>query len=279
MTWWIVGFILLLVFMLFSFGLDLWTDALWYQSVGFDAVFWTRLGAQVGLFAAALLGSLAILLLNVYLAGRLMPPPDPEPYRRFVPDPDGSHQRGGSGGRSGPRPGHAPGCRRAAPRHVRHRRHPRPDADRRRGARGPRRAHRPGDRRLGRERLGHRAAVGQSRAVLPGCGGRHHGSGLRAGYRLLPLRAPVPAARPGALQRHRAGHAGAGLRPVPRRGLAREPRVHDAGPGPPRDPRRAVPAVGGVRLPARQVRARVQQSRRPLHRRELHGPERPVPRV
>jgi hypothetical protein len=67
---------LLFVFMLFSFGLDLWTDALWYRSVGFDAVFWTRLGAQVGLFAAALLGSLAILLLNIYLAGRLMPPPD-----------------------------------------------------------------------------------------------------------------------------------------------------------------------------------------------------------
>ena len=77
-TWWIVGLILLLVFMLFSFGLDLWTDALWYRSVGFDAVFWTRLGAQVGLFAAALFGSLAILLLNVYLAGRLMPPPDPD---------------------------------------------------------------------------------------------------------------------------------------------------------------------------------------------------------
>ncbi len=77
-TWWVVGLVLLLVFMLFSFGLDLWTDALWYRSVGFDGVFWTRLGAQVGLFAAALLGSLAIMLLNVYLAGRLMPPPDPD---------------------------------------------------------------------------------------------------------------------------------------------------------------------------------------------------------
>ena len=25
-------------------GIDLWTDAIWYQSVGFDSVFWTRLG-------------------------------------------------------------------------------------------------------------------------------------------------------------------------------------------------------------------------------------------
>src|SRR5687768_599096 len=75
-TWWLVGIVVLSLFVLFSFGLDLWTDALWYRSVGFDAVFWTRIGAQAALFAAALLGSLAILLLNIYLAGRLMPPPD-----------------------------------------------------------------------------------------------------------------------------------------------------------------------------------------------------------
>ena len=43
--------IVIAIIILFSFGLDLWTDALWYASVGFDGVFWTRLGAQVGLFA------------------------------------------------------------------------------------------------------------------------------------------------------------------------------------------------------------------------------------
>ena len=75
-TWWVAGIVVLSLFVLFSFGLDLWTDALWYRSVGFDAVFWTRIGAQAALFAAALFGSLAILLLNIYLAGRLMPPPD-----------------------------------------------------------------------------------------------------------------------------------------------------------------------------------------------------------
>ena len=75
-SWWIAGIALLVLFVLFSFGLDLWTDALWYRSVGFDAVFWTRIGAQAALFAAGLFGSLAILLLNLWLAGRLMPPPD-----------------------------------------------------------------------------------------------------------------------------------------------------------------------------------------------------------
>ena len=64
------------LFVLFSFGLDLWTDALWYQSVGFDGVFWTRLGAQFGLFVAIGLGTLAILLLNLGLAARLVPPPE-----------------------------------------------------------------------------------------------------------------------------------------------------------------------------------------------------------
>jgi len=46
------------IFLLFSVGLDLWTDVLWYSSVGFDAVFWTRLTATVGLGvgANALLG-------------------------------------------------------------------------------------------------------------------------------------------------------------------------------------------------------------------------------
>ena len=29
-----------------SFGVELWTDVIWYQSVGFDGVFWTRLAAQ-----------------------------------------------------------------------------------------------------------------------------------------------------------------------------------------------------------------------------------------
>lgn len=59
-------------------GIDLWTDAIWYDSVGFDSVFWTRIGWQVGLFAAGLLVALVVLLVNLFLAGRLVPPPDPE---------------------------------------------------------------------------------------------------------------------------------------------------------------------------------------------------------
>ena len=75
--WFVVGAILLVLFTVISFGLDLWTDVLWYQSVGFDGVFWTRLGAQAGLFVATLGAALLILLGNLWLAGRLLPPPDP----------------------------------------------------------------------------------------------------------------------------------------------------------------------------------------------------------
>ncbi len=63
--------------LLFGVGLDLWTDALWYTSVGFDSVFWTRLSATLGLFAGAFALALIVLFGNLWLARRLAPPPTP----------------------------------------------------------------------------------------------------------------------------------------------------------------------------------------------------------
>ncbi len=63
------------LFLLFSVGLDLWTDALWYLSVGFDSVFFTQLTATLGLFVGAFILSAVVLLGNLWLAGRLTPPP------------------------------------------------------------------------------------------------------------------------------------------------------------------------------------------------------------
>ena len=62
---------------LFGVGIDLWTDVLWYQSVGFSSVFWTRLTAGVGLFAGAGLLAGVVLFGNLWLARRLSPPPEP----------------------------------------------------------------------------------------------------------------------------------------------------------------------------------------------------------
>ncbi len=61
--------------LLSSTVLDLWTDALWFTSVGFDSVFWTRVGTQVALFVGALVVVLVVLLGNLWLAGRLGPTP------------------------------------------------------------------------------------------------------------------------------------------------------------------------------------------------------------
>jgi hypothetical protein len=69
--------IFLALVVLFGVGLDLWTDALWYTSVGFDSVFWTRLTATLGLFAGAFVLAAVVLLLNLWLARRLAPPPTP----------------------------------------------------------------------------------------------------------------------------------------------------------------------------------------------------------
>jgi uncharacterized membrane protein (UPF0182 family) len=73
--WWIAGGVLLSLILLLGVGLDLWTDVLWFQSVGFDGVFWTRLTAQLGLFAVTTILALVILLGNLWLAGRMMPRP------------------------------------------------------------------------------------------------------------------------------------------------------------------------------------------------------------
>ena len=63
------------IFLLFSVGIDLWTDALWYISVGFDPVFWTRLIATFGLGIGAFILAAGVLFGNLWLAGRLTPPP------------------------------------------------------------------------------------------------------------------------------------------------------------------------------------------------------------
>jgi uncharacterized protein len=65
------------VVLMLAVGIQLWTDAIWFRSVGFDQVFWTRVGVQVGLFIGGLVLALVILLGNLWLAGRLTPPVDP----------------------------------------------------------------------------------------------------------------------------------------------------------------------------------------------------------
>ncbi len=75
-TWVVFGLaVILLLFV--SVGVGFWTDVLWYRSVGFESVLWTRVGAQSALFVFGVLVTLAVLLGNLAIAGRLAPPADP----------------------------------------------------------------------------------------------------------------------------------------------------------------------------------------------------------
>jgi uncharacterized membrane protein (UPF0182 family) len=74
----VLGVLIVIVLAILLFGrtaVDLATDVMWYRSVGYEGVLWTRLGAQVGLFALGALVALAVLLGNLWLAGRLAAPP------------------------------------------------------------------------------------------------------------------------------------------------------------------------------------------------------------
>ncbi|HYN70206.1 MAG TPA: UPF0182 family protein, partial [Candidatus Eisenbacteria bacterium] len=75
-TWAISGIVVALLLAL-SIGVGFWTDVLWYRSVGFEDVLWTRVGATGGLFLGATIVALLVFLGNLYLARRLAPPPDP----------------------------------------------------------------------------------------------------------------------------------------------------------------------------------------------------------
>ncbi len=82
-----VGFValaVLLVVILLGVGVNFLTDAIWFRSVGFESVFWTRVTTQVGLFAVGGIAAVVFLLFNVWLAGRLLPPPDPERASPFA---------------------------------------------------------------------------------------------------------------------------------------------------------------------------------------------------
>jgi hypothetical protein len=59
---------------LFGVGLELWTDMLWFQSVGYQEVYWTRITAGVALFFIGLVLALIAFLGNLWLASRLIPP-------------------------------------------------------------------------------------------------------------------------------------------------------------------------------------------------------------
>jgi uncharacterized membrane protein (UPF0182 family) len=70
----VIGVVILAIIVLGGTVVTFWTDAIWFRSIGYDAVFWTRVLTRIGLFAGTLAAALAILLVNLWLAGRALPP-------------------------------------------------------------------------------------------------------------------------------------------------------------------------------------------------------------
>ncbi len=115
-----VGFaalVIVVVVVLLGVGVNFLTDAIWFQSVGYASVFWTRVLTQIGLFVGGGIIALVFLLFNFWLAGRLLPPPDTERaspfagwFERLAGDDRGRPWEGRptarpGGNRMGPRPG------------------------------------------------------------------------------------------------------------------------------------------------------------------------------
>ncbi len=105
-TW---AFILIVVGVLFvgSLVVNLWTDVLWYGSIGFVDVLWTRIGSQAGLFALGGIGALIVLLLNLYIAGRFSDRAEPgsgDGLRNFFARFEQASAGGFGQGPRGPRP-------------------------------------------------------------------------------------------------------------------------------------------------------------------------------
>jgi uncharacterized membrane protein (UPF0182 family) len=76
----ILAAVVVLVLLLLTVGgslIDLVTDGMWYQSVGYAQVLWTRLDAQLVLFFGVGIVVLVLLLINLWVASRLAPPPPP----------------------------------------------------------------------------------------------------------------------------------------------------------------------------------------------------------
>ena len=120
-----VALAILVVIILLGVGVNFLTDAIWFRSVGYESVFWTRVTTQIGLFLGGGIVALLFLLFNVWLAGRLLPPPDPDrasPFAGWFERIAGADESGGSSSRQGRpwegRPPMRPGGNRMGPRPI-----------------------------------------------------------------------------------------------------------------------------------------------------------------
>ena len=65
--------ILAVIIVLITLAAQLWTEVLWYQSVGYTSVFWVELWTQVGLFVVCGLITAAVVASSLLIGYRTRP--------------------------------------------------------------------------------------------------------------------------------------------------------------------------------------------------------------
>jgi uncharacterized protein len=105
---WVLVFAVLFVVLFGASTIDLWTEAIWFRSVGFEGVFYTRLWVSLALFIGGFGLALGAFLGSLWLAARLAPATGPTSgggLRDFL---DGLNrvawESGGARSGRGPRP-------------------------------------------------------------------------------------------------------------------------------------------------------------------------------
>jgi hypothetical protein len=69
----VIAMVIVVLLALFSLTVGVATDAIWFGSVGYGNVFWTRLGSQILFFVVGAVVAFLVLWINLWLAGRFIP--------------------------------------------------------------------------------------------------------------------------------------------------------------------------------------------------------------
>lgn len=70
---WIIGSILVVLFILISTAVSYWIDILWFEDIGFIEMFWTPIKAQATIFSLVFAASTLLIYLSVFVAIKLSP--------------------------------------------------------------------------------------------------------------------------------------------------------------------------------------------------------------
>ncbi|WP_240322575.1 UPF0182 family membrane protein [Austwickia chelonae] len=82
----VTGLVLVVVMALAVFGSFVWTQLMWFQSLGYSSVFWTQIGSQVALFLGGMVIAGAVVASSLVLGYRMRPVYAPASQREQVLD-------------------------------------------------------------------------------------------------------------------------------------------------------------------------------------------------